>query len=148
MDKFYILVIPYKQMKRKEYLKRIAGISLEILKDKFHKNKIEYSIEKEEGDKKYFRDITLKVKKNLERLFENCSVIPSSGDSTRRFNKEENYIELNAIYNYVVSMNDAEIEIDENYVKITDEYAGRLGIDIGEIPKNQPIDRIRIFQED
>lgn len=135
-------------MGKKEYLKRIAGISFEILKKRFHENRVEYEIEKEDGDKKYFRDITLKIKRDLESIFKDYSIIPSSGDSTRRFNKDEDHIELNAIYNYVVKTNDVEINIDDNYVEITNIYANRLGIELGELPKNQPKDRIRIFQED
>lgn len=134
-------------MDNKEYLKRIAGISFENLKIKLHENRIEYKIEKEEGDKRYFRDITLKIKKDLESIFEDYSIIPSSGDSTRRFNKDEGYIELNAVYNYVIRMNDAKINIDDNYIEITKTYANKLGIELGELPKSQPIDRIRIFQE-
>ena len=135
-------------MNKNEYLKRIAGISFEILKKRFHENRIEYRVEKENWDKRYFRDITLKIKKDLESIFEDYSIIPSSGDSTRRFNKDEGYIELNAIYNYVIRMNDAEINIDDNYIEITKTYANGLGIELGELPKSQPIDRIRIFQED
>ena len=135
-------------MGKNEYLKRIAGISFEILRNKFHENRIEYEIEKEDGNKRYFRDITLKIKKSLEEIFRDYSIIPSSGDSTRRFNKDESYIELNAIYNYVIKINDAEIKIDDNYIEITKTYANRLGIESGELPKNQPMDRIRIFQED
>ncbi len=135
-------------MERKQYLKRVTGTSIEILKKKLQARKIEYHIEKEDGDKRYFRDITLKVKKKLDELFKNYDIIPSSGDATRRFHQKEECIELNAIYNYLVPMNDININIDENYVEITKEYAGRLGIDTGEIPRNHPIDRIRIYRED
>ncbi len=135
-------------MNKSEYLKRIAGISFELLRSKLHENKIEYRIEKEDGSKRYFRDITIKIKKDLEEMFRDYSIIPSSNDATRRFNKDEGYIELNAIYNYFIRINDVEISIDNNYVEITKTYAKRLGIESGELPKNQPIDRIKIFEED
>ncbi len=135
-------------MSKKEYLKRVAGISFEILINRFHENKIEYKIDNEKWEKKYFRDITLKIKKSLEEIFRDYSIIPSSGDSTKRFNKDLGYIELNAVYNYVIRINDMDINIDENYVEINNTYAKRLGMQLGELPRSQPMDRIRIFQED
>ena len=133
-------------MAEKEYLKRVAGISLELLKSYFHKNKIEYHIIQISGDKTYFRDVSIKVKVELEKVFQNYKIIPSSNDATRKFNKEEGYIELNAFYNLVIRLNSRPLEIDENYVEITPEYAKDMRIRMGEIPRGQPKDRIKIYE--
>ena len=131
---------------KKLYLKRSAGISLEILRESFHKNHIEYHITRVSGDARYFRDISMEVKGELEKLFSNYEIIPSSNDASRRFDEKSRVIELSAFYNLVIPLNDRPIEFDVNYLEITPRYAANLGIKNGEAPKIQPKDIIRISE--
>ncbi len=133
-------------MDDKQYLKRIAGISLEVLKDSLHRNRIEYNIDQIKGDKNYFRDIRMHVRASIEKMFENYRIIPSANDASRRFNHEERCIELNGIYNFVVRLNNRPLKIDINYIEIIDRYAKNMGIRIGEMPIIQPKDRIKIYE--
>ena len=133
-----------------EYLERVAGISLEGLLKNFHEGKIEYSFsEVERQEKRYFRDSILFVKVEIKSLMNGHIIIPSLGDSFKRYIDDESAIELNAIYNYVIPLTD-KIKLDENrsYVLLTDKLLKALDIDNGRIPKRQPIDRIRIYKKD
>src|SRR3989338_8826372 len=105
-----------------EYLERVAGISLEGLLKNFHEGKIEYSFsEVERQEKRYFRDSILFVKVEIKSLMNGHIIIPSLGDSFKRYIDDESAIELNAIYNYVIPLTD-KIKLDENksYVLLTD----------------------------
>ena len=70
------------------------------------------------------------------------NIIPST--QLTFYTEGDNYIELNATYNYLVSL-EINQKIDENHVEITEEYAKRLG-DNNKTPTDWPIDKIKIFK--
>lgn len=128
-------------IKEKRFLKRHSGISLEVLTKKLNEYRIPYSLEIQKETEKYFRDTIVKVKKSLIDLFNDYNII--SNVQLRQFNEEENCIELNATYNFLIIPDNINFKIDENYVELTPEYAKKLD---SSAPVSRPIDRIRIYQ--
>jgi len=127
------------------YLKRQSGISIEMLRDSFERNKISHRPETTVGDDKYFRVSVVKIGVNLIELFNDYNIIPSIQQKT--FNERENFIELYATYNLVVNNTDNQLpENDSNYIRLTDELVQRLQQQIQQ--RSQLIDRIRIISED
>jgi len=132
--------------REKTYLKRISGTSLELLVKNLKDKKKEYRIIDQEPHKNNFRSTLVLVKMDLEDIYSNYSILPSSGVAKRQYNKEKEQIEVEAIYNSVTTPLNTELKIDENYVEFTEEYARNLGIDIGQVPLTYPRDNLIIRQ--
>ena len=145
--------MPYKIMVRKEkypseygYLKRISGLSLEVLKKRLQENRIEHCVERQDSSNEYFSDTTLKVRKNPRVIFNDPFIIPPS--PLAHFDEEKNIITSCAAYNFLVSLTGNEISLDENILEITKEYAKRLGIYNRGVPTRLPMERVIILEAD
>lgn len=121
------------------YLKRHAGITLEALLKRLHKNEISCSFRSKGYSGKYFRETELNVdlsEDELRALFDTYDIIPSTGVATRRWDEERKRGIVECYYRFEIDPT----EVDQNYVKITDEIAKRLKIDDRVVPPGEPME--------
>lgn len=134
----------------RRYLKRMSGIRLEDLLERFRALKMEPTFRKKETNKKYLRDSEIAVKADLEKLFKNYDIIPSTGVTTRLYKEQERYIELETFYSEVIPQTDKErAELGDEQVIILDEEMQRaIGLKENSPFLSFPKERIRIYEMD